>query len=249
MRARSDSAAKLEPPAAGELDRRRALEVRPVAAREGSPSTQIARSLLAGRVVDPLDQVPGDGAAVGARCRRPPTSASWCGAGGSRPTRRRRRAPRSASGVRQPRSCRRSGRRRACGSSPSRRRWGRSLRSARTRRGAGWRAARARRSRGCGPSILTSRLPGRRWCGRAAGAARRSQSTQNDWLSGPTCGPRRAEHQLLAEDADVAPALAVLAVGAQRHRPGRQGQVGSAAPGPAPRNLPRRHRPTVLARA
>ena len=60
-------------------------------------------------------------------------------------------------------------------------------------------------------------------------------------------GPRGAEHQLLAEDADVAPALAGLAVAAQRHRAGGQGQVGPVGPRPAPRDLSRVHRLTVLA--
>src|SRR5215207_5533851 len=58
-------------------------------------------------------------------------------------------------------------------------------------------------------------------------------------------GPRRAQHQLLAEEADVAPALARLAVAPQRHRTGGEGQVGPVAPRPAPGDLGRGHAGTV----
>ncbi len=64
----------------------------------------------------------------------------------------------------------------------------------------------------------------------------------------PDLGLRRAEHQLLAVEADVAPPLAQAAFAPQRHRAGGQRQVGTSRPRAAPGNVAPRHRPNLSGR-
>ena len=198
-----------------------------------------------GRVVDALDEVPGD--ARGRRLRadpgRPaPARVALVVAGrlvvdAAAATSQRRPAPRPF-----PRSASPP----ACGSSPSRRRWGRSLRSAAPRRGAGWRAGPASRSRAAARPSSPRGCRGAAWCGRRVGAPRGPDHPER-LAERADLGPRRAEHQLLGEDADVAPALAQLPVAPQRHRPGGSGRSGRSVPGPR-QGSGRRHRSTVVAR-
>ena len=77
-----------------------------------------------------------------------------------------------------------------------------------------------------GPSIVTSRLPGRSVVRASWRRPWRSQITQERLAERADLGAGRAEHQLLAEDADVAPALAVW----PRGRAG--GGAGRARPAP-----------------
>jgi hypothetical protein len=61
-------------------------------------------------------------------------------------------------------------------------------------------------------------------------------------------GPRRAEHQGLAVEADVAPALAQAAVAPERHPAGRQREGGAILAGAAPGNRAVRHAPNLTGR-
>ena len=198
-----------------------------------------------GRVVDALDQVPGEARGRRPRARPRPTSASWCGAGGSRRTRRRRREPRSPSACRGPRPSPRPGPRPACGSSPSRSRWGRSLRSGRTGRAAGWPAAPASRSRARAvhPHLAAARPQHR---ARVVAAPLAVPHHPEGLAERPDLGPRRAQHHLVAEDADVAPALAQsdrrgVAASVREEAAGRAGRSPARATGSE-----RSHRPTVV---
>ena len=211
----------------------------------GTPSTQTARSLFSRRVVDALDQVPGE-----RRDRRPPsrprpTSASWCGGPGSRPIRRRRRSPRRATrrpGISTVPSIGTPARLRVQPQpSPSPLGQIDSIGSASPRRRSACRPGASISRRG--PSRTTSRQPGRRVVRASSRPRSRSQRTQKALAGRADLGARRAEHQRLAVEADVAPALAQVAVAAQRHRAGRQGQVGRSVAGAAPGNRADRHPP------
>ena len=184
---------EVEAGAVGEADRVEAVEGdrRGLVGDAVDPDGALA---ALGRVVDPLDQVPGE-----RRGRRPPsrprpTSASWCAGPGSRPIRRRRRGPRAAGAVPASRPW-------PCIGTPARlrvqpqpvRRSGRSIRSARPRRGSDRHAGRARRSAGGDRRGPPRGCPVEARCGRARAPARGPRAPRRPGRAArPRPAPRRA---------------------------------------------------------
>ena len=181
--------------AVGEARSRRGRRSVTGAGSRGTPSTQIAALAALGRVVDALDQVPGDAAAVGgAPDPGRPVPAGVAGLVAGRfvvdaPARDRAAPPRHLDRAldRHPGPL--------AGPAPAARRWGRSIRSARPRRAAGRRAGRARRSRAGGRRASPRGCRAAARCGRAA--APLAVPEDPEALAGrPDLGARRAEHQL-----------------------------------------------------
>ena len=193
------------------------------------------------RIVDALDQVPGDAAAVGGGTDPGPTSSRRCAGGDSRPTRPRCRGARPRSAGRRRAPCAARSSRAACGSRRSRRRRfprrsGRSSRPTRPGRGTGGEPSFPSNRSGFGCPSRTCRDP------RVEAAAplgpdlaplrgQQLVGVLDDLAALPVehrperlperadVDVRRAEHHPLAEGADVTPALAPGPGEAQRHRP------------------------------
>ena len=189
----------------------------------GTPPIQTVRSLSRGGSLMPVTRFQASGGRR-PRARRRRTSATPCGARGSRRCRRRSRARRARARRRRRPPSRAPARRPACASTrtpppldgqivstPS---TSSSVRSIST------------------PSASTSTRPGRSIPSRTPPPERRvrsrsrcvarSHTAQNDWRPGPTRADPDAQHQLRPVDADVAPALERPRAAPRRHPHRRQ---------------------------